>query len=519
MVGTDNTGILICLAPILIPKHTPAQVVERGFFMQGEKSSPSSLIFQRLQAERELKRLERDQTLSRMADNVRFVWRQRTFLFRLSVLGLSLGFAIAFCVPVRYTSTARLMPPSYEPTASLANTVASMGAFHGSGPGGIGDLLGLRSSSELLVGILQSRPVQDPIIEQFDLKHAYGVARMADARAALASQVSLSVDRKNEILTIAVTDQSPRRAHDIAKAYVDQLNLLVSELSTSSARRERIFLEDRLRQVNQDLESAEREFSQFASKNSTVDVKEQGRSIVESAATIQGQLISAQSELEGMRQIYTDSNIRVRSLKARIAELQAQLGKLGGKEQTGALGQNSTAADLYPSIRKLPLLGMTYADLYRRVKVQEEVYEILTREYELVKVQEAREIPTVKVLEPPEVPERKTFPPRRLIALSSMFVTCLGGIVFLLASKSWHSRDPHDLGKVVISEIWIDLKEKRFLNSANGASHGLETDSGNAVDRKRGFSSFLGLSNVAHNSNGSHASSECRSGEERAENN
>jgi len=488
--------------------------------MPNEKSSPSSLIFQRLQAEKELRQLESARTRARIADSVRILWRERTFLFRLSVLGLALGFAIAFCIPVRYTSTARLIPPSYEPTSSLAVTAASVGAFRGGGSGGIaGDLLGLRSTSELLVAILQSRPVQDPIIEQFDLKRGYGVSRMADARVALASHVSLTVDRKSEIVTIAVTDPSPQRAHDIAGAYVDQLNLLVSELSTSSARRERIFLEDRLRQVNLDLESAEGEFSQFASKNSTVDVKEQGRSILESAATIQGQLISAQSELEGMRQIYTDSNVRVRALRARIAELQSQLGRLGGKEQAGTLGPDSTAADLYPSIRKLPLLGMAYADLYRRVKVQEEVYEVLTREYELVKVQEAREIPTVKVLEPPDVPERKTFPPRLRIAMSAMLAAFAGGVVFVLASKSWHSRDPHDLGKVVITEIWIDLREKRFLNSTNGASHGPEADSSNSLGRKRGISSFLGLSNAAHNGNGSHSFSESRSSEERTESN
>lgn len=492
--------------------------------MSNENSNPSSIIFQRLQAERALKQLEREQARIRFAESVRALWRERTFLFRVSVLGLSLGSIIAFCIPVRYTSTARLMPPNYQPASSLAITAASVAAYQSGGLGRIaGDFFGLKSASDLLVGILESRPVQDPIIEQFDLKHVYGVVRLADARAVLASRVALTVDRKNEIVTIAVTDRSPQRAHDIARAYVDRLNLLVSELSTSEARRERIFLEDRLKQVNQDLENAEREFSLFASKNNTVDVKEQGRTMVEAAATIQGQLISAQSELEGMRKIYTDSNIRIRALKARIAELQSQLGKLGGKDQAGTLGPNSAAADLYPSIRKLPLLGMTYADLYRRVRVQEEVYEELTREYELVKVQEAREIPTVKVLEPPEVPEKKTFPPRLLIGMSTMFAACAGGVVFLLATKSWHNRDPRELSRVVITEIWIDLKEKRFLNSTNGASHGPEADSSSSFGRKRGISSFLGLS---HSGNGSRSSpswtspsSERRSDEQSAENN
>src|SRR5262249_6717712 len=118
---------------------------------------------------------------------------------------------------------------------------------------------------------------------------------------------------------------------------------------------------------------------------------------------LQGELIAAQSELEGLRQIYTDENVRVRATRARIAGLQHELEKLGGKGDTpGAEDQENT---LYPSIRKLPLLGATYADLYRRVAVQEVVYETLTKQCELAKVQEAKEIPSVKVLDPAEVPE------------------------------------------------------------------------------------------------------------------
>jgi capsule polysaccharide export protein KpsE/RkpR len=134
----------------------------------------------------------------------------------------------------------------------------------------------------------------------------------------------------------------------MAKAYVDQLNRLVSELSTSSARRERIFLEGRLTQVNQDLETAEKEFSQFASKNNTIDIKEQGKAMVDAAANVQGQLMFARSELEGIRQIYADSSVRVRGVKARIAELQSQLEKFGGKNQSNTLGQDTDAATLYP---------------------------------------------------------------------------------------------------------------------------------------------------------------------------
>ena len=203
----------------------------------------------------------------------------------------------------------------------------------------------------------------------------------------------------------------------MAQAYVEELNRTLAEVSTSSARRERIFLEGRLQAVSQDLEAAEKEFSQFASKNTAIDIKEQGKAMVDAAATLQGQLIAARSELEGLRQLYADSNVRVRSAQARVAELEDQLKKVGGKDESTSLEKATQGDSLYPSIRKLPLLGVTYADLYRKTKVQEAVFETLTQEYELAKVQEAKEIPTVKVLDPPNVPEKKSFPPRTLITL------------------------------------------------------------------------------------------------------
>jgi uncharacterized protein involved in exopolysaccharide biosynthesis len=467
--------------------------------------NPSSIIFQRLQAEEALKELERKEARLRLARNVRAIWCERNFLLRVSLLGLFVGLLAAFLIPPRYSSTTRLMPPDNQPGSSLSMAAASMAAARGAGGFGdiASDLLGLKSTSDVFVGILTSRTVRDQLIAQFDLKRVYGVSRMEDARLKLASRTGIPVDRKTQIIAITVTDHSPQRAEAMAEAYVDQLNRLVSELSTSSARRERVFLEARLAQVNQDLETAEKEFSQFASKNGTIDIKEQGRAMVDAAATIQGRLIVAQSELEELRQIYSDANVRVRGVRARIAELQSQLEKFGGKNQASTLGPDTVAADLYPSIRKLPLLGVAYADLYRRSRVQEAVYEVLTQEYELAKVQEAKEIPTVKVLDPPDFPENKTFPPRRLIVIFSMFLAFIGGVVFLIGFKSWKEKDPQDLSKAIATEIWIDLREKRLLNSVNGVSHNAQTDPSGSLQRRRNIFSFLGLNNGAHNGNGS----------------
>jgi capsule polysaccharide export protein KpsE/RkpR len=461
----------------------------------------ASTIFQRLKAE---EAIARQQARNRLAKNIRMIWSERAFLVRMSVLGLIFGAVVALLIPSRYTSTTRLMPPDSPPGSSLAMAVASMTASSGAGGLGAmaGNLVGLRSTSDVFAGILSSRTIQNHIVDQFNLKDVYGVSGMAAARSQLAAHASFTIDRKTEMITISVSDHSPQRAAALAGAFTEQLNKLVSEMSTSSARRERIFLEARLSQVNQDLENAEKEFSQFSSKNNAIDIQEQGRQMLDVAGNLQGQLMFAQSELEGLRQIYSDSNIRVRTLKARIAELQSQLEKLGGEKRSVKVGPDTEAADLYPSLRKLPLLGVAYADLYRRTRVQEAIFQVLTQEYEVAKLQEAREIPTVKVLDPPEVPENKDFPPRRLIVMSTTGLAFFGGTIVLLASKSWNEKNPEDLSKAVVSEIWLDLKNRRFLNSTSNGSENPENASSHLVHRDRSILSFFGWNNGARNGQG-----------------
>jgi capsule polysaccharide export protein KpsE/RkpR len=329
---------------------------------------------------------------------------------------------------------------------------AIAGRAGGAGLGGIaGDLLGAKNSGALFVGILGSQTVRDRLIEQFDLRRVYGASKIEDARASLAQHSSLSEDRKSGIITIAVTDRDPQRAAALATAYVNELDRLVAAVSTSSARRERIFLEERVRGVKTDLDIAARKFSEFASKNTAIDIPAQGKAMVEAAAALQGQMIAAESELSGLQQMYTSNNIRVRSLQARVDELRRELNQLGGSDSPGdAKKQNA----LYPSIRELPILGVTYADLYRQTKIEETVYELLTTQYELAKVQEAKEIPSVKVLDPALVPTKKTFPPRMLIVVLGMATVMSGVTVWIVAKTAWKSVEDEDPVKVFAREVF-----------------------------------------------------------------
>jgi capsule polysaccharide export protein KpsE/RkpR len=399
---------------------------------------------------------------SRLVPRLRLLWDNRSSLFRVALYSLVASTVVAFLIPNKYESTTRLMPPDNQSASSIATAVAAIsGGLSGalSGLGGIsGDLLGLKSTSDIFVGILSSRTVQDKLIQQFNLKKVYSVRRMVDARKALTNHTDISVDRKSQIISITVTDRDPIRAQAMGQAYVEELNHLVAELSTSSARRERIFLEARLQTVNKDLESAEKDFSQFASKNTTIDIKEQGKAMVEAAAALQGHLIAAESELEGLRQIYTDNNVRVRSLRARIEELNRELEKVGGKGEDLSTPEGQQQDSLYPSIRKLPLLGVDYADLYRRTRVQEVVFETLTKEYELAKIQEVKEIPVVKVLDSPNVPDKKSFPPRLIIMILGTTLALAGAVTWIFGKVAWDQTNSDDARKLFAQEVFTTFR-------------------------------------------------------------
>ena len=398
---------------------------------------------------------------------LRLFWNERRFLLRVAACGLVIGSLVAFLLPKRYESTTRLMPPDSQSSSSLA-MMAAMSLRTG-GPGAFaGDLLGLKSSGALFVDILRSRTVQDRLVEQFFLKKVYGVQLSEDARRDLSENTSISEDRKSGIITITVTDKNPQRAASLARAYVEHLNRLVAQLTTSAAHRERVFLEERLKAVKEELDAAAKEFSEFASKNTAIDIKEQGRAMVEAAAALQGQLIAAQTELEGVKQIYTENNVRVRSLRARLVELQRQLEKLGGSETSPADGSSQPGVSPYPSIRKLPLLGVTYADLYRQTKIQEVVYETLTQQYELAKVQEVKETPSVRVLDIANLPERKSFPPRLLIIFLCTFFSLAFGAMWVLGRERWREVDSQDPRKALAIEVFAAVRTHNPLGSGNG---------------------------------------------------
>ena len=385
------------------------------------------------------------------------LWQKRRRLGLCGFVGAVVSVAIALSLPKEFQSTARLMPPENQAGAGASILASLTGSSLPPGAAAIGNsLLGTRFVGATFVGVLESRTIQDRLIDRFDLRKVYHCKTYIDARKKLAHRTGVDEDRKSGIISISVIDTDPKRARDLAAAYVEELNTLVNQLSTSSARREREFLEGRLTEVKKDLGDAESQLSQFSSSNATMNVEDQGKVMLTAAADVQGELIAAESELRGLQSIYGEDNVRVLAVQGRIAELRRQLEKMSGSK--GTANSDMSSDQLYPSLRQLPRLGATYYDLYRQTKIQETVYEILTNQYELARVQEAKEIPAVKVLDIPDVPERKSFPHRTLIVIAGTFAAFFLAAVQILAADAWARLAADHPLKDLVNRIWRNRK-------------------------------------------------------------
>lgn len=400
--------------------------------------------------------------------NASVLWTQRRLLLRTVAVGLLIGIPVVFLIPKQYESTARIMPP--ENSSSGAAVLAALAGHGTSDFGGLGglaaNLLGVRTTGPLFVDLLRSGSVSDDLIQKFQLQQVYNKRYRVDAAKKLARRTSVVEDKKSGVISITVEDSDPRRARDMAQAYLDELNLLVNRTNTSSARIERVFIEHRLRGAEGELEEAQKALSDFSSTHATIDLKEQTRATVDAAAKLQAQLIVEQTELDSLKQIYGDENVRVRAAHARVAELNAQLKEIGGTSEPleadpAVSPKDSPALDRigmeYPSLRQIPRLAVPYADIYRRVKVQESVYELLTQQYELARIQEAKDVPVVRVIDAPGIPEKKSFPPRIIFALLLAGLVVIAAAMQILMRERWNDLSAEDPRRVFVGRVFADL--------------------------------------------------------------
>jgi capsule polysaccharide export protein KpsE/RkpR len=407
------------------------------------------------------------------AIRVLLLWQHRRRLAWATGISLLVGLAISFSIPKQYKSTASIMPPDQQGAGALLAALA--GRSGGGGLGALGSLagglLGTHTSTDLFINLLGSETVKGHLIDRFDLMHVYHTHYRFSASHHLAASTKITEDKKSGVITIAVEDKSRVRARDMVQAYLDELNKLVTGTNTSAAHQERLFIEKRLNSVQQSLEDAEVQLSQFSSKSSAIDIKEQTRAMVDAGARVQAELLVEQSGLQSLRQIYGDGNIRVREAEARIASLQGQLTKMTGSSAPltkEAIHDDSTASgdtddkdgELYPPLRQLPRLAVPYADLYRRVRVQETVFELLTQQYELARIEEAKDVPVISVIDHPGIAEKKSYPPRLILALAFTFFVFASMSARILIRDHWAKVDPRDPRKMLAAEIMPVLRRR-----------------------------------------------------------
>ncbi len=315
------------------------------------------------------------------------------------------------------------MPPDAstlsQPSAlsQLAGPTLSLGS----------SLTSQRTPGSTVIGIMGSRSEQDALIDTFHLQPHYDTPLRQATRERLFENSTFEEDKKSGIVTITVTDRDRQTARDLAQGYVDELNTLLNKVNTSAAQREHEFLETRLKTIKAQLDESSQALSTFSSRHETLNPVSQGAALIQAQTLLQNQVGMADSELSALRASYSDGNARVRAAEARVNSLHARLaGMSRGPAQGDEEGGSGT-----PSLRQLPGLTVTYADLSRQIATQQAVYETLTKQMELAKVQEAKELPSAKELDSPVLAEKRSSPHRSLLAIGGLLLGLLGGCAFV----------------------------------------------------------------------------------------
>jgi uncharacterized protein involved in exopolysaccharide biosynthesis len=331
-------------------------------------------------------------------------------------------------LPKIYASTVTLLPPIQEGPPGMG---AMASQFSGNLGGLAGSLFGTKSPSDLWVAILKSRTVQDAIVARFNLTQLFGVETTEEARILLNQKVKI-LKSKEDIISITVEDENPKQTVEIANAYVEELDRVNKNIMMSAGGRMRVFVEKRLAEQKTELSKIEEEVRRFQEQNGAVKLDDQSKAIIDAFGTVKGQLMAKEVELQTFLSYATPNNPHAQILQAQIEELKQRLAEL----EEGGKGRPKS---IFIPTAKIPDLALKYARLLRDAKVQETVYGLLNQQYEMSRIQEAKDSPTVQILDAPKVPEKKVKPKRKYIVLSSTFGAMVGGICLSFVMEAFQN--------------------------------------------------------------------------------
>jgi len=352
---------------------------------------------------------------------------RRQIIFWVTGTFAVLAVIVSFLLPTRYTASITLLPPQQNSSigAALTSQLSGMG-----GAGGIaalaGGALGIKNPNDMIVGMLKSRTVEDAMIQHFGLMQEYRKKYISDARKAFENRVIVDGSGKDGLIHVSVEDHDPKRAAELANGYIDQFRTQSQHLAITEASQRRLFFERELEQAKDNLANAEEALKRTEQTTGLIQADSQARALIGSASSLSAAIAAKEVEIEGMQTYATGENAQLVQAQRELEGLRAQLAKLGGSE-------DSPTGGLIVPKGRVPEAGLEYVRKLRDVKYNETLFEILARQFEIAKLDEAKEGSLIQVVDPAIPPDKKSFPKRSLIVIAAAIAGLIVGVGLALA--------------------------------------------------------------------------------------
>jgi tyrosine-protein kinase Etk/Wzc len=328
---------------------------------------------------------------------LRVTLRWKKLVWRTALAIIVLGAAVALLMPSRYTATVVLMPPQAGGASSSAAMMAQLsgiGALASSAGG-----LSMKNPNDQQVALLKSRTVEDAMVTRFHLQALYHRKYLSTARKRWESHTEVDNGLKDGLIRLSVTDSEAGRAAEMANGWVEEYRRFSATLAITEASQRRLFYEQQLSLAHDDMVRAEEEMKQVEQRTGVIDAEGQDRSMIASAAVLRGQLAAKQVEIRAMREFAADQNPDLQRAEQELAGLEGQLAAMDADN-------NRKSGDLIAPKGTITQASLDYARALREVKYRETIQDLLTRQYEGARVDEARQGPLVQVVEPAVAPDR-----------------------------------------------------------------------------------------------------------------
>jgi uncharacterized protein involved in exopolysaccharide biosynthesis len=383
-------------------------------------------------------------------DVLLFLAAHKRALLGIPLVGAVIAAVISLLMPNYYAAVTKILPPQQN-QSSAAMTLAQLGSAAGVPAAS----LGLKNPNDLYVGMLKSRTVADRLIERFALQKLYDRATLQDTRRVLEQRTAISHGRDG-IITVQFEDTDPARAAEIANGYIEELYNLTQTLAVTEAAQRRLFLEKQLKLTRDALADAEVELKKTQEATGLIKLDEQGRAIIEAVAKLRAQIAAKEVEAVTMRAFATERNPAYVRTQQELAGLRLELTRL-----EKATRSSNKEGDIFVPTGKVPEAGLEYVRRFRDVKYFETVFDLLAKQFEIAKIDEARDTSIVQVLDRALPPERKSRPHRTLIVVVTGLAALLAGLLWALLTDAYQraSRDGEKLAK--LERLKILLRRQR----------------------------------------------------------